>query len=85
MNRRFYTNVPYQKLTTDITELKCSNDLKLYLNPIMDMFNGEIFSFGIGKHPNLKLVMEPLEEALVIVKDSKYRQTIHCDQEWHST
>ena len=27
--------------------------------------------------------MKPLEEALDIVKDSKYRTTIHSDQGWH--
>ena len=83
INRRFHTNVPHQKLTTDITEFKCTNGVKLYLNPIMDMFNGEILSFGISKHPNLSLVMEPLKETLEIVKDAKYRTTIHSDQGWH--
>ncbi|WP_199860672.1 IS3 family transposase, partial [Oceanobacillus damuensis] len=72
INRRFYTNVPLQKLTTDITEFKCT-DGKLYLNPIMDMFNGEIISFGINRRPNLELVMKPLDETLEIVKGSKYR------------
>lgn len=83
INRRFYTNVPQQKLTTDITEFKCAEGVKLYLNPIMDMFNGEILSFGISKRPNLALVMEPLKETLEIVKDAKYRTTIHSDQGWH--
>nr|WP_245831954.1 IS3 family transposase [Oceanobacillus senegalensis] len=82
INRRFYTNVPLQKLTTDITEFKCT-DGKLYLNPIMDMFNGEIISFGINRRPNLELVMKPLNETLEIVKESKYRTTIHSDQGWH--
>ncbi len=83
INRRFHTHVPHQKLTTDITEFKCSDGFKLYLNPIMDMFNGEIISFGISKRPNLALVMKPLEDALEIVKDSKFRTTIHSDQGWH--
>lgn len=83
INRRFHTIVPHQKLTTDITEFKCADGVKLYLNPIMDMFNGEILSFGISKRPNLELVMKPLEETLVIVKDSMYRTTIHSDQGWH--
>ncbi|WP_209125864.1 IS3 family transposase, partial [Alkalihalobacillus sp. BA299] len=38
IKRRFYTNVCHQKLATDITEFKCSDGVKLYLNPIMDMF-----------------------------------------------
>ena len=28
INRRFHTNVCHQKLTTDITEFKCSNGAK---------------------------------------------------------
>lgn len=82
INRRFHTNVCHQKLTTDITEFKCS-DGKLYLSPIMDMFNGEILSHGISKHPTLELVLAPLEETLEIVKDSKFRTTVHSDQGWH--
>lgn len=83
IHRRFHTNVCHQKLTTDITEFKCSNNVKLYLNPIMDMFNGEILSYGIGMRPTLELAIKPLEEALEIVKDSKYRTTVHSDQGWH--
>ena len=83
INRRFFTNVCHQKLTTDITEFKCLNGVKLYLNPFMDLFNGEILSFGISIRPTLELVIQPLEEALEIVKDSKYRTTIHSDQGWH--
>lgn len=83
IHRRFYTNTAYQKLTTDITEFKCSDGFKLYLSPIMDMYNGEILSYGIHMHPTLDFVMKPLEDALQIVKDSKYRTTIHSDQGWH--
>lgn len=83
INRRFHTSVPHQKLTTDITEFKCLDGGKLYLNPIMDMFNGEILSYGISMRPTLELAIKPLEEALKIVKDSKYRTTVHSDQGWH--
>lgn len=83
IHRRFHTNVCHQKLTTDITEFKCSDRVKLYLSPMMDMFNGEILSFGIGISPTLDLAIKPLEEALEIVKDSKYRTTVHSDQGWH--
>ena len=83
MNRRFHTKIPYQKLTTDITEFKCSGGKKLYLSPILDMFNGEILSYGISTSPTLEFVLNPLEEALDIVKNSKYRTTIHSDQGWH--
>ncbi len=83
VNRRFNTPIPYQKLTTDITEFKCADGRKLYLSPMMDMYNGEILSHGISMHPTLDFVMKPLEEALDIVKDATYRTTIHSDQGWH--
>ncbi len=83
IHRRFYTNVCHQKLTTDITEFKCLGGLKLYLNPIMDMFNSEIISYEVSRRPTLGLVLKPLEEALEIVKDARYRTTLHSDQGWH--
>ena len=83
VNRRFKTPIPYQKLTTDITEFKCADGRKLYLSPMMDMYNGEILSHGISMHPTLDFVMKPLEAALDIVKDARYRTTIHSDQGWH--
>lgn len=58
IRRRFQTNIPHQKITTDTTEFKYykiddkghMTVQKLYLAPFMDMCNGEIISFGIDKH-----------------------------------
>ncbi len=83
IHRRFKTPIPYQKLTTDITEFKCVDGGKLYLSPIMYMYNGEILSYGISRHPTLDFVMKPLKEALQVVKEARYRTTIHSDQGWH--
>ena len=47
LSRRFNTPIPLQKLVTDITEFKCKGEEKLYLSPILDLYNGEIISFGI--------------------------------------
>src|SRR5699024_4356714 len=41
LSRRFYTPIPLQKLVTDITEFKCLGEEKLYLNPLLDLYNGE--------------------------------------------
>jgi putative transposase len=82
--RRFNTPIPLQKLVTDITEFKCLGEEKLYLNPILDLYNGEIIAFGIKKRPTLDLVMEPLEETIGVIKShATYRTTIHSDQGWH--
>ena len=60
INRRFSTSVPHQKITTDTTEFKyyeIDNKSrmvikKLYLDPFLDMFNGEILSYSITQAPS---------------------------------
>ena len=42
---------------------------KLYLDPFMDMCNGEILSFGIDKHPSAENVLVALEKAIKITSD----------------
>lgn len=59
IKRRFNTHIPHQKITTDTTEFKYyevdskgkMTMHKLHLDPFMDMFNGEIISYGIDKRP----------------------------------
>ena len=59
IKRIFNTHIPHQKITTDTTEFKYyevdskgkMTMHKLYLDPFMDMFNGEIISYGIDKRP----------------------------------
>ena len=43
LNRDFYADKPYEKLTTDITQFNVCNE-KVYLSPVMDLFNREIIS-----------------------------------------
>jgi putative transposase len=84
LNRRFRTSIPLQKLVTDVTEFKCAGNEKLYLSPILDLYNGEILSYGISNKPTLDFVLKPLNQAIeVIHSEAKYRTTIHSDQGWH--
>ena len=55
---------------------------KLYLDPFMDMCNGEIISFGIGKHPSAINVINALNEAIEITSDCPFRRTFHSNQGW---
>ncbi len=68
LSRRFSTSIPLQKLVTDITEFKCLGEEKLYLNPILDLYNGEIITYDIKKGPTLNFVMPPLIELIGILK-----------------
>ena len=69
---------------TDITEMKCKNGKKLYLSPILDLYNKEIISFSISASPTVSFVMESLDDAMTIInKHASYRTTIHSDQGFH--
>lgn len=90
IRRRFNTHVPHQKITTDTTEFKyygvdekgSMTIHKLYLDPFMDMCNGEILSYGIDNKPSAKNIMEALNEAIEITADCPFRRTFHSDQGW---
>lgn len=45
---------------------------KLYLDPFMDMFNGEIISYGIDKRPSAANEMNALNEAIEVTSDCPF-------------
>lgn len=85
LHRRFYTNIPHQKITTDTTEFKYYENgvqKKAYLNPFLDLFNNEIVSFEISKQPTYHSISTALDKALEVTSDCLYRRTFHSDQGW---
>ena len=81
LNRDFSTTHPLEKLTTDITQISI-NDEKLFLSPILDMFNGGIISYSVSRSPNMKLISEMLSKAFMKIKNTQ-GIIFHSDQEWH--
>lgn len=81
LKRDFKAGLPNQKWATDITQITIRAE-KLYLSPILDMFNGEIVSYSISRSPNMQLVNEMLEQALGKVAHTK-GLILHSDQGWH--
>src|SRR5699024_12640376 len=90
INRSFNTNIPLKKITTDTTEFKyyvLGSDGRInvkiaYLDPFLDMFNGEVLSYRLSKKPNAKAIIDALDETIERTKDCPYRTTIHSDQGW---
>ncbi len=77
IERNFKSEAPNRKWATDITMITIK-DTRLYLSPIIDMYNGEIISYTISQHPNMELVMNMLDAAL---KRRNLKGTIlHSDQ-----
>ena len=63
LDRQFEAEKPNQKWVTDVTEFNVRGD-KLYLSPVMDLYNGEIVAYATQKRPHLPLVSNMLKKAL---------------------
>ena len=48
LKRRFTARKPNEKWLTDVTELK-GKDSKLYLSPILNLFNREIVAYAVRR------------------------------------
>lgn len=81
LKRDFTASSPNQKWATDVTEFALLGQ-KLYLSPILDMYNGEIINYSISKSPNMKLITDMLAGAFQKLKTSN-DLVLHSDQGWH--
>jgi transposase InsO family protein len=55
---------------------------KLYLDPFLDMFNGEILSYSITQIPSAASILSAQKKAIEITSDCPYRRTFHSDRGW---
>ena len=80
LQRDFKAEKPNRKWATDITEFKLFGQ-KLYLSPIMDLFNSEIISYSLSKSPNFRQITEMLKDAFQKIPDNS-QLILHSDQGW---
>ena len=80
LNRNFHATKPNEKWATDITEFKLFGE-KLYLSPMLDLFNGEIITYTLASRPVYALVSSMLEQAFEQLHDGD-SLLIHSDQGW---
>jgi putative transposase len=80
LNRQFEANAMHQKWVTDVTEFKVAGE-KLYLSPVMDLYNGEIIAYETARRPAFNLVGTMLQKALAQLKRED-RPLLHSDQGW---
>jgi putative transposase len=78
LNREFEAEAPNQKWVTDVTEFSVG-DRKLYLSPVMDLFDRQIISYSLGLSPNLALTNDSLREALTCLQPGQ-QPLVHSDQ-----
>jgi len=81
LKRKFKTTSPNTKWATDVTEFNIKGN-KVYLSPILDLFNGEIISYSVSSTPQYRMVAEMLQKAIEN-KNAEEHPVLHSDQGWH--
>jgi len=79
--RQFEATTPNQKWATDVTEFKVGDE-KLYLSPLLDLYNGEVIAFETSRRPVFEMVRSMLDKGLARLLPHE-RPLLHSDQGWH--
>ncbi|EAV3606166.1 IS3 family transposase [Salmonella enterica] len=80
LQRNFRATRPNEKWVTDVTEFAVAGQ-KLYLSPVIDLFNGEVISHVMSERPLMNMVSTMLEKALTTLNPGE-RPVLHSDQGW---
>ena len=80
LERNFTATAPNQKWATDITEFSVCGR-KLYLSPIIDLFNQEIISYELTERPLFNQVVMMLKKAFKKIPNNT-NLVLHSDQGW---
>ncbi len=62
LQRDFKATRPNEKWVTDVTEFAV-NGRKLYLSPVIDLFNNEVISYSLSERPVMNMVENMLDQA----------------------
>lgn len=78
--QNFETTKPNEKWTTDVSEFHIGAG-KVYLSPILDMFDGSIVSYNLSTSPNFEQIKDMLNKAFEAnpILDGLI---FHSDQGW---
>lgn len=82
VRHRFVADAPDKLWLTDMTEFALPGGAKVYLHPIVDVFDGAPVSWRIGRHPSKELSDASLEEAIGKMQAGAH-PIIHSDRGVH--
>ncbi len=80
LQRQFSAQRPNHKWVTDVTEFNVYGQ-KLYLSPVMDLYNGEIISYQIAQRPAFEMISTMLNKAFICLQPHD-KPIMHSDQGW---
>lgn len=81
LKRNFNADKPNEKWSTDITEFRVAGE-KLYLSPIIDLYNREIISYHLSRKPDFDQVRIMLQKSFRRLGGKGQSLIIHSDQGW---
>lgn len=80
LQRDFKSTKPNEKWVTDVTEFSV-NGSKLYLSPIIDLFNNEVISYDMSERPVMAMIDNMLDSAFQKLAPAE-NPVLHSDQGW---
>ena len=75
LKRKFEASRPNKKWVTDVTEFNVGGQ-KLYLSPVLDLFNGEIIAYEMARRPLFDMVNTMLNKAFAKLRPRDNRSCI---------
>ena len=84
LNRKFNSSAPNEKWLTDVTEFSIPGESKkLYLSPILDLYDNSIIVYNLSYKNNCDLVFDMFDEAMRKYPDAK--PIFHSDRGFQYT
>ncbi len=83
LKRNFKSEIRYEKLVTDITEIKYKNR-KVYLSAVIDCYNSEVVSYKLSTKNDLKLVNDTFKSLIHAIKYHE-EAIVHSDHGFQYT
>ena len=80
LERDFQADMPHKKMVTDVTEFHLFG-VKIYLSPVLDLYNSELVFYTIYRHPVLDMVKDMIAGTVAIIGDDT-NAILHSDQGW---
>lgn len=80
LKRDFYADKPFEKIATDVTQFNVCDE-KVYLSPVLDLFNNEVVAYSVSTSPNLEQIREMLND-LFEKLPADATPIFHSDQGW---
>ena len=80
LERNFQAYAPHQKLVTDVTEFHLFGE-KIYLSPVLDLYNSELIFYTIYRHPVLDMVIDMINGTIAVI-GTHTNAILHSDQGW---